>query len=187
MTVKTQRSVIAVFCDTQGCGTVWFDTSSIVIGPMATVYLEETKDGPCPQCGGLGRVPDGIYTNASAHLFNQSDLDRVRSALDALRRYAAHGASTEEIKHEINNNYSFLRKLAAFLPKNPKDLVLYLGLLLMVVDRYISSKHTESTQHVHVDVHISKTLEEVSSDLKTIPPKTPAPPKGKSANKHPKR
>jgi len=143
-----------------------------------TIHISRFKVSPCPNCGGVGHIPDGIYQKASARLFNESDLETVLKALNALREHAQQGASTDQIKEEIKVKYPFLKSLSGLLPKDAKDLAAYLTLLVLLISQCSSQKHDVPLQPVQIEVHISSAIEGVASDLKTSQPKSQEPHKG---------
>lgn len=54
-------ALVPVFCDNPACRTVWA-TGGFIGGSGATnISMTGNKVGPCPNCGGMGSVPDGVY------------------------------------------------------------------------------------------------------------------------------
>ena len=76
---------LPVICDK--CG-IPFVTQS-AIGGSGTVTLEDVGVGPCPACGGMGRIPNGTYrlTNYATTLLQgpQRTKDELRRFADILR------------------------------------------------------------------------------------------------------
>ena len=50
---------LPAICDT--CLTVW-DPHAINIANATNVHIEDVTVSPCPNCGGVGHIPDGIYS-----------------------------------------------------------------------------------------------------------------------------
>jgi hypothetical protein len=74
-------------CD--NCGTVF--PSGYEFGPgVSGIYMEGNKSGPCPNCGEMGSVPDGLYDFTGETLRIISDWtperrQRLATALQAVR------------------------------------------------------------------------------------------------------
>ena len=49
---------VPAFCDT--CGAV-FTVGIVANGPNVFTF-SGTRAGPCPSCGGMGHIPDGIFS-----------------------------------------------------------------------------------------------------------------------------
>jgi hypothetical protein len=167
-------SVIPAICDTPKCGTVWFAAHILELGSGSSAQITNCATGPCPACGGSGRIPDGIYTNASAHLLKPRDAQKVLNALNALREQVKRGGTTKDIEQEITRKYPFLKNLAPFLPKNALELGTYLLVIATLVSPYVASRFEKPAQSVHAEEHHLTVLEQVSSYLKTSPPKNRA-------------
>lgn len=177
---------IPVLCDTRGCNTVWFNPSLFAIGPGASVTLSRITVAPCPKCGGSGHIPDGIYRHSSAELFNGSELEIVVRALTFLRRKAAAGATTDEIRREIKSRFPFLKGIKNFLPKDGAALVAYLTLILGIMTYQSIKSPVEQPQQVQALKAISEAIERVHADLKTNLQRTQAPRKHSSKRRRPK-
>ncbi len=80
-------------------------------GPNTTVQMIDAGVGPCPECGGKGKIPNWAYTIAGAELFSQTDLNKIISALNVLQEQAEAGTTAEDIKEEISRKYPFLENL----------------------------------------------------------------------------
>src|SRR5437899_147236 len=50
---------LPAICDT--CYTVW-DPHAFNLGNATNVHIEDVSVGPCPTCGGMGHIPDGVYS-----------------------------------------------------------------------------------------------------------------------------
>jgi hypothetical protein len=43
----------------ESCGRLW--TPDNLIGGEGRIEIADVRVGPCPHCGGMGRIPDGVY------------------------------------------------------------------------------------------------------------------------------
>ena len=55
------ESLIA-FCENKNCGAIFQASSLINADGNATVTFENVGYGPCPSCGSMGEIPDGVYS-----------------------------------------------------------------------------------------------------------------------------
>ena len=76
---------IPVLCDK--CDRLWLNENIVGVGSgSVAVTFVGSRAGPCPYCGGMGRIPDGVYeltrdvTRLLASLSNQ-DLATLRALL----------------------------------------------------------------------------------------------------------
>jgi SEC-C motif len=54
------NGMVAV-CENPSCGAI-FGTKEFVSGPgNATIHMIGSRVGPCPRCGSMGAIPDGVY------------------------------------------------------------------------------------------------------------------------------
>jgi len=162
------QPLVPVICETPHCETVWFSNSIFGTGPLLSVQSIGNKACPCPKCKGTGKIPDGIYTHASARIFNTIECNLVLYAIEFLRNKALNGANAEEIKTEISRKFPFLSSLSRFLPKNAAELAAYFAIIVMVCLHFSKQKPDSPNQIVHVEVNISQALEQVFGDLKNI-------------------
>src|SRR5687768_4285772 len=90
---------IPAVCGT--CGTMF--PSGIVMGEGASATFVGNTAGPCPNCGGMGRIPDGLWeatrdATLTLSQLTRNELTELRVVIEEAR---ARGASTEEIRREV--------------------------------------------------------------------------------------
>ncbi len=83
-------AIVPVFCDS--CGSVW-GAPHVIGGSGARVEITGSKAGPCPVCGGMGSIPDGVYdligdilTVSAAEQIAPQSLQAVIGLLEAAAR-----------------------------------------------------------------------------------------------------
>jgi hypothetical protein len=59
---------LIAFCENPRCGAVFAARNIFGGSGSANISLKDIGVGPCPRCGGMGRVPDGIYRYSSGAL-----------------------------------------------------------------------------------------------------------------------
>jgi uncharacterized protein YecA (UPF0149 family) len=79
-------TTFAAFCENPTCGAI-FPAPGIIGGAgNATIHMTNTRYGPCPSCGGPGRIPDGVYNYAQEVV---QFLRGPRESIAALRKIEA--------------------------------------------------------------------------------------------------
>lgn len=117
------------FCDS--CDTVWF-TTGIAFGPDAVITLRGAPTAsPCPNCGGSGRIPTGVYHPSITVLENTEFNRPVVAMLERLVAAAKSGASPAEIREQAAQS-PILQTLVRYLPHDAKDLLAWLMILVAV-------------------------------------------------------
>lgn len=166
-----------------GCGAVWFTRSLVSIGAGASTRMTNCKVSPCPECGGVGRIPDGMYKSSSFAIDNKTDLELVLRAIKELQTRIKAGAPPEKAREELRSKYPWLSSLLRFAPTNPTEFAAYLVAIIMVV-QCSNEATTNAPQQVQVQVEMSEAFEKALGELRTNQQKNqegqqpPAPPPG---------
>ena len=130
--------MIPAFCDL--CGTPF--SSGIFVENCRNISLSGNKSGPCPSCGGIGSVPDGVFNvigdvieilNAPVRTVSQ-----LQSYVQLLRAAKEQNLSGSELRREIDEKAPELSSIGKFLPKTPADLFAFLTVLISLLT-YITS------------------------------------------------
>jgi hypothetical protein len=180
---------IPVVCGS--CGSFFFAQN--FIGGSGTVTVSNVGYGPCPVCGGMGRVLDGTYefVGETVRLLAGPEWTRER-----LVRLAAllHDLARQPVRHgdlKPENVLVSLAKeepsLAARLkPKSSVELAAWLTLLLMIVQTLLGF----GAQHGITDNDVEKIVRAVTeqphgTQVRTTrrPPTSPTRKKRKAAKK----
>jgi len=80
---------LVVVCDNPTCGHAFMAISPIEIAVGLSPSLIGNKLGPCPQCGGMGSIPSGVYTNTGQSIeiapFSTQDKLLLQHAFDLIQ------------------------------------------------------------------------------------------------------
>lgn len=121
---------IPAFCD--NCGTAF--PSGFFMENCTNISLRGNKSGPCPKCGGMGSVPDGVF-NVIGDVIDI--IDAPRKTVEQLSRYVKvlHEArslnfSREEVKRKIEEDVPELSGISSLLPKTRTELYAFIALLI---------------------------------------------------------
>jgi hypothetical protein len=125
--------MVPAICDT--CGTVF--PSGFVIGQGArNITMVGNKSGPCPTCGGMGSIPDGLYdfvgeTLSIASTWSPERIQRLIAALQGARNAANPREATEAALAEDDELLDVVRRLV--IPRNPAEFWAFIAALLALL------------------------------------------------------
>jgi hypothetical protein len=130
------------FCD--NCGAVF--GSGFVFENCRNVTLSGNRVGPCPNCGGMGHVPDGVYdiTGNAIKLLQGSiktvqQLQQLSAVLfDAQKR----NLSKEQVQSKIQDKVPELIDFASVLPQTRSELYGFVGIILTAIGLLIAAYGT---------------------------------------------
>lgn len=156
---------LPAICDR--CGVMF--PSGFVIENAINITLSGNQSGPCPACGGMGHIPDGLYNfiGNSIELLQGptrtvTELQRLAAALRDAR---ARKSDVAEIQKTLTDASSELQSIADILPKNRTELYAFLGLLIAVITLILSMKEKDKPVNIHVDQVINMAVKEASPPL----------------------
>jgi hypothetical protein len=91
-------------CD--DCGSVF--PSGYVFGGTGTAHVTGNKSGPCPDCGGVGSVPDGIYhfRDETLHIVSTWPEERRKDLADKLAA-AQQAQDRQAVEHALAQESDF--------------------------------------------------------------------------------
>ncbi|WP_230373960.1 SEC-C metal-binding domain-containing protein [Vibrio cholerae] len=125
--------MIPAFCDS--CSTPF--PSGIFVENCLNITMTGNRSGPCPNCGGMGSVPDGVFNvignaieilNAPSRTIEQ--LKRYAQVLDEAKEQRL---SREEIKQKIDNEVPEFSSISQFLPKTRSEMYAFLALIISIL------------------------------------------------------
>lgn len=111
---------IPAICDK--CSTIF--PSGFAIENSVNMQLNDCKSGPCPSCGGIGTVPNGVYSEFNNFLSvvksdDGTDIDKLFKILNGLKEKP--GITLSDVEDEIENmtpQYSNIIQILAEIIKN---------------------------------------------------------------------
>lgn len=118
---------VPAFCDT--CGTV-FD-SGFFVENSTNISFTGNRAGPCPSCGGIGHVPDGVFNFIGNTIEILSAPERTIAELthlaQILREAKAKAETREQVVSRIEKEVPALSRLVNLLPENRSELYGFLS------------------------------------------------------------
>ena len=121
---------VPAFCDT--CSTVF--SSGIFVENSTNISFTGNRSGPCPKCGGMGHVPDGIFNFIGNTIEILSAPERTISELTRLAQILceakANSKTKDQVASQIEKELPAFSKLAKLLPENRAELYGFFGVVL---------------------------------------------------------
>ena len=136
--------MIPAFCD--DCGTPF--PSGFFLENCRNVTLSGNRSGPCPNCGGMGSVIDGVFnvTHDAIEILSapQWTFQRLSSLVSILSKAREEGASKEEIVDEIKKEAPELSSIVDAFPKTRMELYAFLLVLIAAATLLMNQCSSES-------------------------------------------
>ncbi|MDB4076587.1 SEC-C metal-binding domain-containing protein [Porticoccaceae bacterium] len=136
--------LIPAFCD--NCGAAF--SSGIFIDNCTNISLHSNKSGPCPRCGGMGSVLDGVFNVIGDVIERISSIrenkDVLIKASEILTRAVEVQASSQEVAKEIRRDTPEISNLADVLPKTRIELYAFLTLILFIIATILANADDSS-------------------------------------------
>ncbi len=159
---------VPAFCDT--CGTVF--NSGIFVENSTNISFAGNRSGPCPNCGGMGHVPDGVFNFIGNTIEILSAPERTISELTSLakilREAKAKAETREQVVSRIEKELPSLSGLGKLLPKNKSELYGFLAVVLAAVQLFSQTPPAQNSTTINVTQVIQQVIAE-PSDVKMAP------------------
>ena len=152
---------VPAFCDT--CGTVF--NSGFFVENSTNISFSGNRSGPCPKCGGMGHVPDGVFNFIGNTIEILSAPERTVSellGLSALLREArTKGENREQVVARIEKELPSLSILAKLLPTNKNELYGFLSVVIAAVTFYTQPGDKPPAQTV---VNVTQIVQQITTE-----------------------
>jgi SEC-C motif len=162
---------VPAFCDT--CGTVF--NSGIFVENSTNITFTGNRSGPCPNCGGMGHVPDGVFNFIGNTIEILSAPERTIAELTQLARILREAKEKSETREQVvsrvEREIPSLSKLVKLLPENRSELYGFLAVVLAAVQLFTQTPATPSSTTINVTQVIQQVITEPSAS-KTAPVKS---------------
>ena len=172
-------SSIPAFC--QNCGAVF--PSGFHFENVEQLTLSGNKSGPCPVCGEMGEIPDGVFTvtEDTIELISgpERTVEQLRRLAEVLRKAQGEGSDKEEIQREVSKIDPELSKLVDWLPESEAAryammtvLISFIGLLAKQGWSYLeyqeAQRRTEIIQQAIQEATECKSEEDIDERIEVI-------------------
>jgi uncharacterized protein YecA (UPF0149 family) len=151
---------VPAFCDT--CGTVF--NSGFFVENSTNMSFTGNRSGPCPSCGGMGHIPDGVFNFIENTIEILSAPERTMAELTQLARILreakAKSETREQVASRIEKETPSLSKLAKLLPENRSELYGFLALVLAAVQLLTQTPAAPSSTTINITQVIQQVVAE---------------------------
>jgi hypothetical protein len=158
---------IPAFCDT--CGTAF--PSGFFFENSTNVTLSGNKSGPCPNCGGMGHVPDGVFNfiGSTIEILSapQRTVEELTRLAQILRDAKTKQQSNEQVTSQIKRELPMLSSLADLLPKNREQLYGFLAVVLAAI-QLLTQSHQPSQ---NITINATQVVEQTLANAQAARPK----------------
>lgn len=172
---------VPAFCNT--CGAVF--RSGIAVENSRGIVFAGNQAGPCPLCGGMGHIPDGVFNFVENTIEILSAPQRTVDELSRLARILHEARekkqSPETIAQSIRKELPGLSGLVDLFPKSRAELYAFLALIVAVITLISESsggsgKATNITVNQTINQVLVQTEKESSAQEKARQPTKKAAP-----------
>lgn len=164
---------VPAVCD--NCGTIF--PSSFEVSNSTNISFSGCGAGPCPVCGGMGHIPDGVYNflgNTIEFLSGPSrsiaELERLAALLE---RAKTSNASSQAVAKEIDESIPELSSIKDWIPKNRSELYAFIALLLSALSLMINQSDSGEPSKVEVNTVINNVYQQAPEDKAASSPEKP--------------
>lgn len=151
--------MMPAFCDT--CGTIF---SSGIFVENGSISFSGNKSGPCPKCGNMGHIPDGVFNFVSNTIQVLSATQRTKedfiSFTKILKDAQEKKYSSDEFIEKVKQNIPEFSSITNLLPKNRSELYGFIALLLTIIQIFMQSSEKPS-QNITNNININQVIEQV--------------------------
>ena len=134
--------VLPAFCKNQACGEIF--PSGFSVDNVTNASFDGCESGPCPRCGSMGRIPDGVFNFIggtvevlSAPAASIADYTRLQQILrDARARKESAAAVADRIRNEAPQ----FSGLGDLLPRSTSELYAFLALIVAIITLVVQLK-----------------------------------------------
>ncbi len=125
---------LPAICNNPDCGAIF--PSGFAVEGGGSMSVVGCSSGPCPQCGNMGRVPNGEYGSVanqlSAKLHDISDLQLLKSIQRKIEN-ALNVAKPSEIASHLENEEPAWQEIWNLIPENKVEAFALLQLILAFI------------------------------------------------------
>ena len=138
------------------CGTLF--ASGLNLGPGAkNITFVGCGAGPCPNCGGNGSIPDGIYNLIENTIQILSDSSRTRTQLQRLATILQDARQSQVTPTELNQTIEQdMPELSSFrdaLPRTRNELYAFIAIALTIITMLLGRFSCENEGETDITVN----------------------------------
>jgi hypothetical protein len=166
--------------ETQADHSTVFNSGIFVENATLTTFVGN-RCGPCPNCGGMGHIPDGVFNFIGNTIEILSAPERTNAELkrlaEIIREARAKVETREQVASRIERELPSFSFITNLLPENKVELYGFLSLALTALASFTSLSATPHVTTVTVNQVINQAIVERPNTMTmpetTIPVKKP--------------
>lgn len=153
------------------CGTIF--PSAFEMGNSINITFSGCGSGPCPSCGGNGRIPDGVYNFVGNTIELLSGPSRTKSELqllaNILKAARQKKASLQEVGEQITNEIPSLSSIQSLLPTSRTEFYAFISIILTVIGLLLGEFRRESSPKIEVNQVINNIYNQQTVNSPNLP------------------
>lgn len=126
---------LPAFCDNQECGAVF--PSGFIVENCREMTFKGCVSGPCPQCGGMGHLPEGVFNFIEDTIeiltASQRTIEELTLLFNVINEAYKNKETPELFAEKIKNITPSFFDLLNILPQTRSEWYNFLALLLQIV------------------------------------------------------
>jgi preprotein translocase subunit SecA len=163
---------LPAICDT--CLTVW-DPHAFNIADATNVHIEDVTVGPCPTCGGMGHIPDGIYSATTDTIrvvaTTAKSAQSLGTLLRILQRARDQSATAEELAKSLEQEQAAnLKPLADLVRRLPKRLDVKYWIAITITVVALIEGHMVDQKLDRIETQVEQIYAQVLASHPTVTP-----------------
>lgn len=162
--------MIPAVCET--CPTIF--ASGFMVENSTDITFSGFKSGSCPNCGGIGRIPDGTY-NVFGDVLEllsgpSQTVEDLKRLSEILERARAQQALPEEVLAEIEDNDPKLKTISDLFPKTRNEFYMVVGLVIAAIALMTGSGSKKS----HTEIMYNNVINHIYEKQRSAEPGKPS-------------
>jgi len=134
------------------------------------VTLGRGECGPCPNCGGSGHIPQGVFNIIGETIHILSAPERTTSELlklsEIIKESKKSTTPTQTVINRVTNEVPNLKPLLQFLPNknNRTEMYAFFALILAFVQICLSLSSEEETpkENINININANQLINEIT-------------------------
>lgn len=114
------------------CNTIF--PSGFGISGEGQISTYDCTSGPCPRCGGMGKIPDGSHSLLNGRLLtileNVNDIHLIKKVSLEIKRELSRKKSPKSIKKKLNKKYPPFKRVWELIPETKQDAYAVINIIL---------------------------------------------------------
>jgi len=131
---------IPAICLTPNCNTLF--PSGVELQNARDISFQNCTSGPCPKCGGTGKIPDGSYeafeNNLFAFLSKENDVLLFRKITETIQRDIRRNVSPKNIKKKLKKQFPKHKNTWNLIPETKIDAYAVIQIILAIISTIIA-------------------------------------------------